>query len=75
MSDHDKQWHASFKPRFTQTGGLVYKSNGTDKRGDSAEGWGEDVLVEGHRDVLVTSMKAKENVCLHVLCDSKSQYH
>ncbi|KEF57552.1 uncharacterized protein A1O9_05470, partial [Exophiala aquamarina CBS 119918] len=58
MAAHDKSWHASFKPHFTPTNGLIYKSNG---EGDHSEvGWNTEGLVtdsRGRNVVALTSLR------------------
>ena len=61
MPDNDKLWHASFKPYFTQTNQLIYKSNGAD---DSDIAWNTELLVESpSSNVVLTSLQGRpENV-------------
>jgi hypothetical protein len=52
MTETDFSWHASFKPHFTQTNQLIYKSAGRDQ---SAAGWKTETLLESENDNVKTT--------------------
>lgn len=54
MSETDKSWHASFKPHFTATNGLVYMSNGEGVGSDA--GWTTEALIVDDRGVNVVAL-------------------
>ncbi|KAI1608049.1 nuclear protein 96-domain-containing protein [Exophiala viscosa] len=66
MTENDKLWHASFKPRFTETNKLVYKLASTR---EAESGWTTDVLVESENGTVeVTSL---EGTTTRIAMDTK----
>ncbi|KAL2425083.1 Nucleoporin [Exophiala dermatitidis] len=65
LPETDKRWHSSFKPRFTQTNGLIYRSNGRDA---ADAGWTRTLLLEGpNGDVALTLLDGKGTLDLESL--------
>ncbi|ETI28712.1 hypothetical protein G647_01163 [Cladophialophora carrionii CBS 160.54] len=57
LGEDDRRWHASFKPHFTATNQLIYKSDGL--AGDN--GWTTELLAHSEatgKDIVATSLQA-----------------
>lgn len=69
MTESDKLWHGSFKPNFTRTDKLVYKSASASEQGTEG-GWTTQILIPSEnssRDVVVSSLRGpkSDNVSGH----------